>query len=180
MSERNAICVDCGAIFEKLAPCKNCGSHRVDLFTPSYPEMEEWARVSYWDREGKPLTLLEYAEKFGSIEARDAYRKLDYTEVGGMAFVSTIWLGINHRFGPGPPLIFETMAFLIPRDDDPPGLLGRPPLTELSEYVPTRRYSTEDEARLGHLEVVAEVEGWLAAQRAWIEVAVADIEGEQQ
>lgn len=31
----------------------------------------------------------------------------------------------------------------------------------------------------GHLEVVAEVEAWLAKQRAWIEVAVAEIEGEQ-
>jgi hypothetical protein len=25
--------------------------------------------------------------------------------------VSTIWLGINHRFGDGAPLIFETMVF---------------------------------------------------------------------
>ena len=28
--------------------------------------------------------------------------------------------------------------------------------------------------------MVAEVEEWLAEQRAWIEVAVADIEGEQE
>lgn len=177
----SVICVDCNHLFDKLEPCPQCGSHRVDMWFPSYGEMEEWARVSYHDRQGQPMTMLEYVERCGrDYEAREEYKKIAYTEVGDMAFVSTIWLGINHRFGPGPPLIFETMSFMLPRDDDPPNpLLGRPTLQALEDYVDTRRYSTEEEARAGHEEVVAEVERFLAEQRAWIEVAVAEIEGEQ-
>lgn len=30
----------------------------------------------------------------------------------GSIFVSTVFLGINHRYGPGTPLIYETMVFL--------------------------------------------------------------------
>lgn len=179
MDEPGCICLDCETRLEKLKPCTSCGSHRVDLWSPMWPEMEDWVRVSYHDREGNPLTLLEYAEKFSSFEERKDYKQVAYSEVGGMVFVSTIWLGVNHRMGPGPPLIFETMAFVIPRDDDPPGLFGHPNLASLDEFIDTRRYSTEAEARAGHLEVVAEVEAWLAKQRAWIEVAVAEIEGEQ-
>lgn len=50
--------------------------------------------------------------------------------------VSTVFLGIDHRFGPdGPPLVFETMIF--PKGD----------MTE--EWV--ARYSTYQEALDGHI-----------------------------
>lgn len=173
------ICLDCNHRLEQLKPCTNCGSHRVDMWSPGWDGMPDWTRISYHDRQGNPLTLLEYAEKFATFEERKEYKQVAYTEVGGMAFVSTVWLGVNHRMGPGPPLIFETMAFVIPRDDDPPGLFGHPNLASLDEFIASRRYSTEEQALAGHAEVVAEVEAWLAEQRAWIEVAVADIEGEQ-
>lgn len=57
------------------------------------------------------------------------------TTIGDIT-VSTVWLSIDHRFGYGPPLIFETMTF------------GEPWTNEL------RRYSTEEEAMRGHLEVL--------------------------
>lgn len=168
------VCLDCNARLRELKPCPHCGSHRVDLYMEPYPGEP---RHSYYNRQGEPMTLLEYAE----IADRDDYKRIAQTEVGGMVLVSTIWLGINHRLSSGPPLIFETMAFVQPRDDDPPHPhFGRPLITDLDEFIPTRRYSSEDEAQLGHLEVVAEAEAWLARQRAWIEVAVADIEGEQE
>ncbi len=54
--------------------------------------------------------------------------------------VSTVWLGLNHRFsGKKPPLIFETMVF------DPSGE---------SDYC--QRYSTENDAILGHMAAVEE------------------------
>ena len=55
--------------------------------------------------------------------------------------VSTVWLGLDHRFGRnGPPLIFETMVF----DTD-----GK------SEDYQVR-YATENDAILGHMRAVEE------------------------
>lgn len=42
------------------------------------------------------------------FEAAD--RHVGSTERDGIR-VSTVFLGINHRFGEGPPLLFETMIF---------------------------------------------------------------------
>ncbi len=51
--------------------------------------------------------------------------------------VSTVFLGIDHRFGgEGPPLVFETMVFGGVNDQD------------------QRRYATWDEAVAGHEEIV--------------------------
>jgi hypothetical protein len=55
-------------------------------------------------------------------------------------WVSTVWMGIDHRFGEGPPLIFETMV------TNPSG--------EWEDYQ--ERYSTENDAILGHMRTVEE------------------------
>jgi len=52
-------------------------------------------------------------------------------------WVSTVFLGLDHQYGDGPPLVFETMVF---HDGD-----GR------EEW----RYSTWDEAVTGHQAIVA-------------------------
>lgn len=55
-------------------------------------------------------------------------------------WVSTVWLGLDHNFsGIGPPLIFETMV------QNPAGAW---------EDDFQQRYSTEDDAIVGHLETV--------------------------
>lgn len=61
----------------------------------------------WFDREGRPIGVRRYVQL-----ARDpAYRRVGLTDVGDVR-VSTVWLGLDHRFGPGPvPLIFETMVF---------------------------------------------------------------------
>lgn len=51
--------------------------------------------------------------------------------------VSTVFIGLDHSFGDGPPLLFETMIFGGPRD----GWMDR--------------YSTWDEAEEGHERAVA-------------------------
>lgn len=48
--------------------------------------------------------------------------------------LSTVWLGLDHSFGFGPPLIFETMAF---------GIFGHADNFQ-------QRYSTEAQALRGH------------------------------
>lgn len=88
----------------------------------------------YYDREGKPMDLDAWSAAFGDQE----YKRVGYTEVGDVR-VSTVWLGMNHNWGDGPPLIFETRVF--GGEDD--------------EWMD--RYATEDAAVAGHNEVVAAV-----------------------
>ena|SRR6266516_420553 len=53
--------------------------------------------------------------------------------------VSTVFLGLNHRFGDGPPLLFETMVFRDGQGEE------------------MDRYSTWDEAVAGHEAMVTRV-----------------------
>lgn len=57
--------------------------------------------------------------------------------------VSTVFLGLDHRFGKGPPLIFETMVFV--NDDS-------------WEDEETIRYSTYDDALTGHQAIVRRIQ----------------------
>ena len=57
-------------------------------------------------------------------------------------FVSTVWLGLNHQWGDGPPLIFETMIF------------GADGATDYQE-----RYATEADAIQGHQRAVEFAKG---------------------
>ena len=54
-------------------------------------------------------------------------------------WVSTVWLGLDHSFGEGPPLIFETMVF--PKKGDYGDL-------------DMERYSTEEKSKIGHTKMV--------------------------
>lgn len=51
---------------------------------------------------------------------QSADRHVARTEIGPM-IVSTVFLGLDHRIGPGPPLLFETMIF----DDGDDGYQAR-------------------------------------------------------
>ena len=67
----------------------------------------------------------------------DADRRVAHTKVPELnANVSTVFLGLNHQWGDGPPLLFETMIF------------G----SDLDGYQ--ERYSTWDEAVKGHDQAV--------------------------
>jgi hypothetical protein len=90
-----------------------------------------------YDRNGQPID----SASFGRLLSDRAYKKIGLTKVadGEKSFtVSTVWLGINHRYGDGPPLIFETMVF------------GEGSMLDLA----CARYSTEQEAREGHRAMV--------------------------
>lgn len=63
--------------------------------------------IDYYDREGRPLTRMEWASRVGDYD----YKRVAWTDIGAYQ-VSTVWLGLNHNWSPdGPPLIFETMVF---------------------------------------------------------------------
>ena len=96
----------------------------------------------YYDRQGHPMTLLQWAQ---SIETRIQEKRVAATTLPNGRWVSTVWLGLDHSFGAGPPLIFETMVFTSEAD-----------LSELD----CDRYSTEAEALAGHQRLV---EKWSVA-----------------
>jgi hypothetical protein len=74
-------------------------------------------------------TLMEWAQFFERIENRT----VAWTQVNSEITVSTVFLGIDHRFsGKGPPILFETMVFGGERD----------------QY--TTRYCSWDDAETGH------------------------------
>ena len=71
------------------------------------------------------------------FENRDA-RRVATTEVGEVR-VSTVFLGLDHSFGEGPPLLFETMVFGGPLDEE------------------MDRYTTWEQAEAGHAAMVERV-----------------------
>jgi hypothetical protein len=102
----------------------------------------------YYDRLGQPIFSFVWSEK---IENRK-YARIGYKRFGGLR-VSTVWLGLDHGFGDGPPLIFETMVFDnysgkgIMLDGKPIGLIAGKDRLQW-------RYATEAEARKGHMRAV--------------------------
>lgn len=63
--------------------------------------------IGFFNREGQPITSAQWLALMG----RPGYQRVALDEVGEVE-VSTVWLGLNHRWADdGPPLIFETMIF---------------------------------------------------------------------
>jgi hypothetical protein len=110
------------------------------------------------DRQGNPISM----RQFGELHASEDYVRVAADHLDdGQLWVSTVWLGLDHGFGSGPPLTFETMVFVHLTEEqiearrrqwatittlDP----GRFPWEESM----IERYSTEDEARDGHRKIV--------------------------
>ena len=91
-----------------------------------------------------PVDILTWAKW---SERRGDFRRIALTEVREGVHVSTVFLGFDHSFGHGPPLLFETMAF------------GK----KLGDHEnDCDRYSTWDEAERGHKDMVMRVLAWLA------------------
>lgn len=81
----------------------------------------------FFDRQGNPLTLWQWAEKFSDKN----YTRVALATVGACR-ISTVWIGLNQTHAGEFPLIFETAV-----------------LRE-GIHILTQRYATEDEASAGH------------------------------
>lgn len=101
--------------------------------------------IVHYDREGKPISMMEW----GRLLANETYKRVAEAQVGPY-WVSTVWLGIDHGFGGGPPLIFETMVFAT-----------GPDVEGLGPDLDCHRWSTKAEALAGHDEVVTLVRATL-------------------
>lgn len=69
---------------------------------------------------------------------REKKRRIGYDEINGQR-VSTVFLGLDHGWGGGPPVLFETMIFDGPNDSW------------------QDRYCTYEEAEAGHKKVCEKV-----------------------
>jgi hypothetical protein len=92
--------------------------------------------TDWYDREGKLISMWKANELLADYDYK-VLKKDVFVFHGSPVEVSTVWLGLNHNWYPGPPLIFETMIFG-----------GRFDLE-------AHRYATEAQAREGHAEVLA-------------------------
>ena len=108
-----------------------------------------------YDRQGQPITL----EEAGRLHKDHKYVVVKQETVG-VYWISTVWLGYDHRHGSGPPVIFETMVF----ERGPAGIReeyrGLRTLVDDTYHewneVDGRRYCTEAEALAGHAAMVEE------------------------
>lgn len=78
--------------------------------------------------------------------------------------VSTVFLGLDHNYGPsGPPILFETMTFGPPETVEWPQLPGKRKQRKTfvarpeSDLGGMDRYATWDEAIIGHGRIVGAV-----------------------
>jgi hypothetical protein len=97
-------------------------------------------RPRYYDKDTTPIELMDWAHKFEDTE----YKRVAETTLPDGTYISTVWLGLDHQFGDGPPLIFETMVF-----DASMGTMFD------GDY--TDHYTLLSEAEEGHLAVVLKV-----------------------
>jgi hypothetical protein len=67
--------------------------------------------MTYYDPDGNPLPFMEWAILFElrHLDDDDSWWRRS-TTIGDVE-VSTVWLGLDHSFGSGPPLFWETMIF---------------------------------------------------------------------
>ena len=98
------------------------------------------------DDEHRPIevTIEQWAQWMNGAY-NDRSRWIGYTGIGEEIRISTVFLGIDHRFfAKGPPILFETMVFGGPLDQ---------------EQV---RYVSWDDAEVGHKAMVRRVRAALA------------------
>lgn len=91
----------------------------------------------------QPASLMEWARYFETADRHVGLTKCFFGEI------STVFLGLNHNCGTGPPLIFETMVFGGPLDED------------------MDRYATYGEAEKGHIKWVRKVRLLIFRPKTW-------------
>ncbi len=78
-----------------------------------------------------PASLMAWAAMFEDLDGR----RVAWTELTQEIAVSTVFLGLDHSFGAGPPILFETMIVGLSADGG---------------WAHQHRYATWDEAERGH------------------------------
>lgn len=93
---------------------------------------------NYIEIDGKVLIVDDFAEWMNVFYASDHH--VMKTNLPDGVHISTIFLGVDHQYGEGPPILYETMVFGGQHD----------------EY--TDRYHTREEAISGHENILKMVQ----------------------
>lgn len=88
--------------------------------------------------DGAPVAVDEVLVWASWFETAD--RSVAQTQIGPLR-VSTVFLGLDHQWGDGPPVLWETMVF-----------------ADLEHSDHTRRYTSREAAVEGHAEVCVELQ----------------------
>ncbi len=102
-------------------------------------------------RRGRPVPVsdtLRWGRWFGSSN-----RHVAKTYVADR-WVSTVFLGLDHAFGSGPPVLWETLVFEPPR---PMRLMGRERMVKPTDDSWGGRYTSRAQALRDHERIVREV-----------------------
>ena len=88
----------------------------------------DWdGRPIYYDRQGKPMTVQQWAQRFEDEDyrhiARDVIGPDEPLDPAPLITVSTFWLGLNHDWRSDEPLIYETI--IIGGEHDATGMRTR-------------------------------------------------------
>lgn len=104
--------------------------------------------IDHWildeNGEPKPVSLMEWAKWFEDVK----HRIVDNTQVG-IFEVSTVFLGLDHGWGQGPPVLWETMIFCGEPGDERPLSQSEHPL-----HLSSWRYTSKHDALVGHARAV--------------------------
>lgn len=121
--------------------CKRCGkTNPADVHTCTPPEKRPEPVNSFrfnYILDGTTPVHEPDIDKWGNW-FESASRVVQRDTVGD-ALISTVFLGLDHAWGEGTPVLFETMIFGGERDQE------------------TRRYHTWDEAKIGHQNILDEL-----------------------
>lgn len=144
-----------------------------------YDPLWDDLKSRHYDRKGNVITFREWG-MLGELGVEYRVVKQEYV---GDYWISTVWLGLDHNMGGGPPMIFETMVFNHSMPKPPPlpevgpdfDLRSPPPGFQewLDEYpeqtsasdIECERYSTEEQAIKGHEKMVKKVRLLVEATR---------------
>lgn len=90
----------------------------------------------YYILEGREIKPVPDVRTWGAFFNNNEARTVGRDVLDGEVTISTVFLGINHNWGDGPPVLFETMIFGGEHDE--------------AQW----RYHTYDEAEAGHQRIV--------------------------
>lgn len=122
-------------------------------YDPFWDDIPREHGMGHYNRQGEHISFRQWVQ-IHEDEGMDGIRRVAEDHVEGVLWVSTIFLGLNMRIGPGPPLIFETMVFLDDAYTDR--------LHDVEDFG-THRYATERAAIVGHRRQVRKAYEWVAA-----------------
>jgi len=138
--------------FSRLLAMRTCSADMSSVGWRSMDCDRDWdGRPVYYDRQGEPMTMQQWAQRFEDEDyrhiARDVIGPDEPLDPAPLITVSTFWLGLNHNWRSDEPLIYETI--IIGGEHDATGM----------------RYATEKQARDGHRRAVDELRAGRARHR---------------